>query len=86
MECPPHLQLYIVGGSLIVKKMSLKIDKAIMDLFVQDKKATFRVASHDKWSKPKKIKDYVIGTFIENKNLTLCEITKSDGTVITLKP
>lgn len=57
-----------------------------MDLFVQDKKSTYRIASKNKWSKPKKLKNYVIGTFIENENLTLCEITKTDGTVITLKP
>lgn len=57
-----------------------------MDLFVQDKNSTFRIATQNKWSKPKKLKDYIIGTFIENENLTLCEITQTDGTVITLKP
>ena len=69
--------------------MSLEIDKKIMDLFSEDQKATYRTSYVDSekkaWSLPRKLKNYVIGTFYEDKSLSLCEITMTDGRVLILK-
>ena len=60
-----------------------------MELFAEDQEATYRTSYVDSeenaWSLPRKLKKYVIGTFYEDKSLSLCEITMTDGRVLTLK-
>jgi hypothetical protein len=69
--------------------MSLELDKKIMELFTEDQEATYRTSYVDSeenaWSLPRKLKNYVIGTFYEDKSLSLCEITMKDGRAIILK-